>query len=295
MGGVMDGLENFGRSVTGYVAKAALLVRRINPANSGLGAESGSLASLANPDSAIGIADVMSNAESVAGAAVNSIAGGGRLTGNNLINFVKQHRDWDYFEFQYNPEIIYINSQAGSYMSRQGAPEQGLNQVTMTDIPAQTSMNFKVYFYDINNASAFLQDKLIVSASAVAKDIEAIAATYSVQTPVEGLVSLVTQYATRQAVFVMGEVVFFGEIETVNAQYTMFSPTGHPIAAVVDISIRQSSAGIKDEDGYEVHSMSHTYWDDAFERLFGKPGVDQEVHAKTTADKFGGAFLNLNM
>ena len=138
-----------------------------------------------------------------------------------------------------------------------------------------------------------MQDKLIVAPSAIVKDIAGLICTYSVQTPVEGLVSLITQYATRQAIFVFGDVVFFGEITNVNAQYTMFSPDGNPIAAVVDMSLFQQTATVKDETGAEVVSMGDDYWDEAFTKLFGPPGESKTIDMGSFADKVG-SLVNLN-
>lgn len=272
-------------NLLGNTVKAALLVKRINPAatgSSGLGGLGGlgSMPTLSIPDVSITAGDLM-----------GSLGAKKQRSGKDLIDYVKKNKDWDLFEFQYNPESIYMNSQAGSYMNRQGAPESGLNQVTMTDIPAQTSMNFRLYFYDINNSDAFMADKLIPSVSGAIKAVAGLVCTYSVQTPVEGLVSLVTQYATRQAVFVMGRIVFFGEIENVNAQYTMFSPEGNPIAAVVDLSIRQQTTNLKDADGFDIVAESDDYWDIAFENLLGKPGISQDLDMKGFA---ADSLLNLN-
>lgn len=290
-------MNSIAANFLGTTIKASLLVRRINPADQGLASSGvggfGAMSSIAGAASA-GIGGAASLASMTAGDLMGSLGKKKVRSGDDLINYVKQNKDWDLFEFQYNPESIYLNSQAGSYMNRQGAPEQGLNQVTMTDIAAQTSMNFRLYFYDINNSDAFLQDKLIVSVSGAIKAVSGFICTYSVQTPVEGLVSLVTQYATRQAVFVMGKIVFFGEIENVNAQYTMFSPEGNPIAAVVDLSIRQQTANLKDESGFDIVTESDDYWDSAFENLLGKPGVSQDLDMKSALDRAGGSLLNLN-
>ena len=282
---------NLGNSILGSATKAALLVRRMNPKDMIAAAVNDAISAA---QAAIYAGDAAAGAAATAGGLMSMIGGSsGGMRGKELINFVRVNKDWDYFEFQYNPETIYLSSQVGSYMSRQGAPESGLTQITMTDVPAQTTMNFRVYFYDINNADAFLQDKLILSASALIKDVAGLVCTYSVQTPVEGLVSLVNQYATRQAIFVFGDVVFYGEIENVNAQYTMFSPGGNPIAAVVDMSIRQQTAVVKDEDGCEVSNMGFDYWDSAFTKLFGKPGVDQEVDGTSLLDA-ASSLVNLN-
>ena len=279
---------NLANSLLGNATKAALLVRRINPRNLAQKLVNEAISAVQNTLYA-GV-DAAGTAGDLMGALASS---SGARRGKDLINFVKYKSDWDYFEFQYNPESIYISSQVGSYVNRQGTPESGLNQVTMTDVPAQTTMNFRMYFYDINNANAFMQDKLIVAPSAIVKDIAGLICTYSVQTPVEGLVSLITQYATRQAIFVFGDVVFFGEITNVNAQYTMFSPDGNPIAAVVDMSLFQQTATVKAETGAEVVSMGDDYWDEAFTKLFGPPGESKTIDMGSFADKVG-SLVNLN-
>ncbi|MCR5431656.1 MAG: hypothetical protein K6E95_03770 [Lachnospiraceae bacterium] len=277
-------LSNLGNSILGSPTKASLLVRRLDEPDfsGGLMEQAGKL-------------KAMASAATDATAFLSQLMSGGPMRGKTLRNYVDSQDKWDLFEFQYNPDTIYLNSQVGSYMQRQGAPEVGMNQVTMASVPAQTSMSFRIYFYDINNAEAFLQDKAILSPAAIVKDVMAIAATYSVQTPVDGLVSLVNSFATRQAVFIMGDVVFFGEIENVNAQYTMFSPSGNPIAAVVDISMRQTNASPEGEEGGQVMVMGNTYWDDAFTKLLGKPGVEQKVGSKSLLEAVGGSLLNLNL
>ena len=280
LAGAAEGFANIGNSILGNPTKAALIVRRINEVNP------------FDVASKIPGASTISSVAATATNLVTSLATGGAMRGKVLASFISTRPDWDLFEFQYNPDTIYMSSQAGEYMTRQGVPESGLNQITMTDVPAQTRMSFELTFYDINNQDAFLQDKLNFSASAIMKDVMAIAATYSVQTPVEGLVSLVSQYATRQAVFVMGDVVFFGEIESVNARYTMFSPGGNPIAAKVSMSMLQSTRGPSGAE--DVMSMGSTYWDEAFTKLLGKPGKEKKVESKSLLEAIGGSMLNLN-
>ena len=280
---------NLANSLLGNATKAALLVRRINPSNLAQKLVNEAISTVQNTLYA-GV-DAAGTAGDLMGALASS---SGARRGKDLINFVKYKSDWDYFEFQYNPETINLSSQVGSCVVKQGPPESGLNQLARANHPAQTRMRFRMHFCDINNANAFMQDKLIVAPSAIVKDIAGLICTYSVQTPVEGLVSLITQYATRQAIFVFGDVVFFGEIESVNAQYTMFSPDGNPIAATVEMSIFQKTAPVvKDETGAEVVNMGGDYWDEAFTKLFGPPGESKTIDMGSFAD-LAGSLVNLN-
>ena len=198
------------------------------------------------------------------------------------------------FEFQYNPEVLRFNSRAGIQRSRQGAPEGGLNNITNVKVSPEVSLHFSMFFTDINTKDAFAEDKLIVtSATAIINSVAAVVSTYSVADKVEGLVSVVTQYSTRQAIFALGPIVFTGEIESVNAEYMMFSPSGHPIMARVDLSIKESSI-IKDAEGNEQPINPNSYWDDAYRKYFGKHDEDLELNTRGI-DSSAGSLLNFNL
>lgn len=300
--------SNLKASVLGPT-KAALLVRNLSkevekkPSEKLTGAGPGGAGALGGKT---GLAADLNNVTSLAGDISSMLPDMGGAYDSEKVKAAATKSGYHYFEFQYNPESISLSTQAGSYMSRQGAPESGINEIKMTNIPANTSLNLKTCFYQINRFDAFGFDKIqatystIGSVGNIVNGVQAFTQTYSVQKEVDGLVSLLTQAATRHVIFIYGEMVFKGELEYVNAQYTMFSPEGNPIAAVVDMSIRQQSMneipGSKGPDGEEIPAMKiydEGYWTEAFTNFLGKPGEDIEVDARPISQK-AGSLINLN-
>lgn len=203
-------------------------------------------------------------------------------------------KGFKYYEFQYNPETIDMTSQQGSFMSRQGAPESGLNQLSMTNIDAETRMHFKVIFDQVNNHDAFMANKLnLTSGADILSTITMLCNTYSVQGDVDGLLAITTQTVTRRVVFCFGTMFFAGELENVQARYTMFSPSGRPIAAEVEFSIRQSrNTKYKNIFGLDDNIFDNMYWDRAAEDFFGKAGEDSKIDLRP----FGlNNLLNVNL
>lgn len=213
---------------------------------------------------------------------------------------IANNNHYHYFEFQYNPSELVFNTQAGVSQTRQGAAESGINNIVRTNLPASTSLSFQVWFYDINNKDAFAADKLVLaSLTNIVSAVGAFKYTYSVQKEVDGLVSLLSQHSTRMVVFIYGNIIFKGEFESCNARYTMFSPSGNPIAAQVEIQIRQASRyyvdNTMDENGDKIEDLDmydETYWEAAINDFVGKPGKDVEVDTRPTSQKVG-SLINL--
>lgn len=199
---------------------------------------------------------------------------------------------YKYYEFQYNPETIDLSGQQGSFMARQGAPSSGLNELSMTNIDAETKLAFKVIFDQVNSHDAFMADKLrLTSGTDILNTITMFCNTYSVQGDVDGLLAITTQPVTRRVIFCFGRMFFSGEVEAVTARYTMFSPSGRPVAAEVDFSIRQSRNCQVKTTQAELNQYDNGYWDRAVEDFFGKAGEDSKIDLRP----FGlGNLLNLN-
>ena len=67
-------------------------------------------------------------------------------------------------------------------------------------------------------------------------------AVYSVQTEVEGLIAALQNCYTRVVTFQWSNFTFTGSLETIQANYTMFSPSGRPIRADISLDITQDGA-----------------------------------------------------
>ena len=168
---------------------------------------------------------------------------------------------------KYNPSKIQIDSRAGSFL-RPGIGGEGTNTLTQINMPAQTFMNFEILFDEENHQDAFMFDKATnLSSGALVSDVAGVVKNikneegYTVRPQVEALIGLLTQSETRQVVFYWSDMVFAGEVVSVDARYTMFNTMGNPIRAVVRLTIRQASQDPED----------NKYWIDAFDNL-GKGG-----------------------
>ena len=185
---------------------------------------------------------------------------------------------------QYNPASLSFSSGAG-FIGEEGIGEEGRNARLSAALPSEITLSVELLFEAAENETAFLGD-------AKQRDMEeslgkkrtlrpeekqkASESKRTVQTQVDGLLSLVMQVATRQVVFVWGDMSFAGELEDVNARYTMFDPKGNPVRARVELSIRQAAADSDDK----VHSLESSYWKDAwknFKKLAGKQKAEQAL------------------
>lgn len=72
-----------------------------------------------------------------------------------------------------------------------------------------------------------------------------------------GLIALMTDKTLTKLEFCWGDMNFKGQLSSIQAKFSMFSETGVPMRAVVDISLDR-----EDE--------SDMYWDNAFDKLVGK-------------------------
>ena len=108
------------------------------------------------------------------------------------------------------------------------------------------TLSVRLLFDHVMNQDAFLTDKLNVASKKGKKgDIKKlIGIVYSVQPEVEGLIGALQNCYTRVVTFQWGKFTFTGSLETIQANYTMFSPSGHPIRAEVDLDIAQDNANI---------------------------------------------------
>ena len=170
---------------------------------------------------------------------------------NGMFSFRKQAESiaktngYHVLKVKYNPSKINISSRAGSFI-QPGPGGESTNIISQVIVPAQTYMSFEILFDDENHQDAFMFDKFTnVSAGAVVSDVAGVVKNakgggYSVKEEVEALIGMLTQSETRQVVFYWSEMVFAGEIVSLDAKYTMFNTLGNPIRAVVSLTLRES-------------------------------------------------------
>lgn len=198
-------------------------------------------------------------------------------------------------EVQYNPNAIYMDTQAGQQVQYSGGNlgNQSNNQLVQVYQPVSTTMSFQLIFDDMNPSDAFMLENIAPTAGNAVSGISSIAKKakgggYSVQKQIDGLMALLVQDTTRQVIFYWSRMCFRGELTSVNTRYTMFNKDGNPIRGVVELSIRQ---GDEVSLGYD-----EIYWNEAFNKAFGEADIDLESGMKDTFTKVtNNNFLNLNL
>lgn len=170
---------------------------------------------------------------------------------------------------------------------------EGANQIVQVIQPVATTMSFQLIFDKVNPQDAFMLQNMNVTAGnavSAAADIytKAKGRAYSVQSQVDGIMSLLTQSEARQVIFYWANMCFRGELVSVNSRYTMFNKDGDPIRGVVDIAIRQ---GDEAAFGYDEN-----YWNRAFDKAFGEATEDVASGMKSIFSQVtGNNLLNLNI
>ena len=254
--------ENIGRSITGSVEKAILCVKK--------------------PKSLVDVMEYNEETKKVTDKIIgrkfdvsNSKATSLQSQLMNLSSKEKKAEaiksGYHILKVKYNPSKIQIDSRAGSFLQQ----ENGSNNRTQINMPSQTFMNFEILFDEENPQDAFMFEKATnLTAGALVSDVAGIVKNmrndegYTVRPQVEALMGLLTQAETRQVVFYWKDMVFAGEVVSVDATYTMFNTIGNPIRASVRLSIRQASQEPADNE----------YWYKAIDNLEkGGSGVQSKV------------------
>lgn len=198
---------------------------------------------------------------------------------------------------QYNPSSLSLSSRAG-LIEEEGPGEAGLGSRKSAVLPPETTLRVELLFETIENDQAFLGDAKQQSMEEALGKMRANAQNGqrasgredSVQRQVDGLLSLVMQVATKQVVFVWGDMSFSGELDGVSASYTMFDPKGSPIQARVELSIRQAAADSDDK----TNSSESAYWKDAWKRFKKLTGKQKEEQALTKEYESAKKLLRLD-
>ncbi|MCR4720843.1 MAG: hypothetical protein K5655_03865 [Lachnospiraceae bacterium] len=196
------------------------------------------------------------------------------------------------FEVQFNPAGITIQAQGGgmAQVTNVAGDTKGSDvggSIKYTTMDPRITVTIPLIFDSVVNADAFLEDKLNTSLSSIAKNVANAVTTglgevHTVQTQVEGLISVLRNDYTRQIMFSWSEMSYIGLINGVNAQYTMFSPLGRPIRAVVTLTLLCT-----DKD---VRSGTMGQWEDRYRAAFVKENGDNMISNVTAGQKVGTLF-----
>ena len=258
---------NLGNSVLGNIEKAKLYI------HSSVGAEK-----INSQQVVQGATQALAGASAV-GSAVSGVLTGSSGSGTTAIHTHEM-------TVQYNPSTLTIQANAESipftYLQQNidnGIPNQNFR-------PPMVVLSVQLVFVAMNTQDAFMMDKLRLSVGSVVSDISAGIMTakkggYSVQAQTNGLIATVMRPSTKVVTFAWADMAFTGQITEVQANYTMFSPSGKPVRSTVTMNIAQ-----------QVESDSdNSYWDKVLDNTFGANGTLNTQTLGQTA----GNLLNLNM
>ena len=177
----------------------------------------------------------------------------------DMIGNVKKYR----FEVQFNPAEVTISGYGGEMLPMQNfyqpngqikQPEQNNennnenktrkvfgSRMAASDI--RITMNFKLIFDKVDPYDAFYSDKFTLGTTsmiqATGKTISKAAGkkNNSVQNEVEALHAIARSSTKRLAMFIWGDMVYEGVINSVNSNYVMFNVNGEPIRAYVNMGM----------------------------------------------------------
>lgn len=167
---------------------------------------------------------------------------------------------------QFNPKTISFIGQSGEVRSKSvGGENEGM--FSQTNVPAETILKMELIFDDTNIMDAFMINSNLLSLAGAADNATqytraALGMEYSVRDISELFISAMVNVCSRQVGFVWNKTIFWGEMTSVNVQYTMFNKKGNPIRSTVALQIRQDKS--KGETAYATEKN----WDKAFENMF---------------------------
>ncbi len=192
---------------------------------------------------------------------------------------------------QYNPSTINLSTSLSSDKEEDKSKDLStiVNMQTRQNIKsAVTTLKTQLIFDEVNNFDAFNVTESVSTGGAINLAKNVIHGEYTVKPQVEALIGSLLSPNTRKVIFCWSNMIFRGELKSVDANFTMFNKKGNPIRAVVDITIEQDCDSAKDEAG--------GYWDLAFTKAFGKADENTILGAKSLGDKvMNNSVLNINI
>lgn len=164
---------------------------------------------------------------------------------------------------QFNPSELTLNASAVPQSQQDGITGQSR---TLAVEDAKLDLTVTLYFDAMDPYDAFMWDKFTAGLTAqgignltkMGKEAAGKQSVHSVQGQVEALVAALRNPYTRSISFRWADFAFIGQLNTVRANYTMFSPSGRPIRAQVQMRIQ-----------HEMDPQMLQGWYKHFEQAFG--------------------------
>ncbi len=182
------------------------------------------------------------------------------------------------FKVQFNPSELRVNASALAQNKSDTTKDQSR---TIATADASLMLTVRLYFDAMNTYDAFMWDKFTLGASVqtihniagIATEVAGKKEVKSVRRQVEALVAAVRNPDTRTISFRWAEFSFTGLLSTVQANYTMFSTSGHPVRAEVILRIKHKM------DPNQIRS-----WTASFDKAFRGDTQSLVTPGQTTAN-----------
>lgn len=167
------------------------------------------------------------------------------------------------FFVQFNPSSLELSA-SNTPQNKRDLTGSNEDQNESNDVATAPGIEMTValVFDKMNIYDAFMFDKFntgmsvttITNAASMLSD-----KTFTVQPYVEGLISALRNRYTQSMTFRWADFSFTGRLRQMNAQYTMFSVSGHPVRAQVHLRLIQ-----------DLHSQERKAWQSNFETLLSQ-------------------------
>ena len=185
---------------------------------------------------------------------------------------------------QFNPSELTLNASAVPQSQQDGTTGRSR---TMAVEDAKLALTVRLYFDDMDPYDAFMWDKFTAGMTAqgaanlakMGMELGGGQKVHSIQGQVEALVAALRNPYTRLISFRWADFTFIGQLNTVRANYTMFSTSGRPIRAQVLLRLQ-----------HEMDPNMLSGWYSSFEKAFGG---DTSNLVKTEQNM--GNLLNLSL
>lgn len=165
---------------------------------------------------------------------------------------------------QFNPSQLQLYAATGTEMRKDAATGESIS-VTATDARAFT-LSTVLYFDDMDTYDSFMWEKFTAGLTAQGASNAVKAGmtlankgkVHSVQWQVESLIAALRNPFTRVISFRWADFTFTGQLNAIQANYTMFSTSGRPVRAEVVMRIQ-----------HEMDTRLLQRWYDCFDKAFG--------------------------
>lgn len=197
------------------------------------------------------------------------------------------------FAVKFNPSQITFQGVGGGKVEKRDYEvkhkDPGKNvDISYQEMQPRIQMNLQLIFDDYERTQAFMSEKFTDASAAARTVVTGIAnavtgRTYSVRPQVEGFIGALINPFTRKISFYWGKMKYQGVLNSVNAEYTMFSTDGNPIRANVNIGI------LLVDETLDYQSMGP--WQYSYLTVFGK---DNQTELGSAVQNVGNLF-NINL